>query len=129
MSIRRLLCLPALVLVLAGCGGDDEESAAPEATAEATVSAADAAQVRSELREAVSYMEVYYVDTMTYTADEKKYGPDFPQSVEVEQADESSFTASASVGDQKFTITKQGGGAIERTCEPADGTGCSGGSW
>ena len=131
MPSRNLAALAAALLVavpIAGCGDDksnrDAAYTAPETTS-SDEARADAAQTKSDVRNAQSRLEVCFVDNQDYS---QCKGPDVTNGkVQVTEASASTYTLEGrSKSGGVFRVEKSASGASKRTCS---GPGCEGGSW
>jgi type IV pilus assembly protein PilA len=130
--VGMLLCCVAL----AGCGGDDEKSAdatTPDAAQDAASHDADA---KADARELVTHLEACFANEGTYEPcalkeDGTVAGEPTPFAEQAASgdlvtevsADGYTVTATSESGTE-FSIAKEGGGALERSCTPEGEGGC-----
>ena len=134
---RRTLAAGIAALIsavaLTACGGDDSSDKAAGGPA-TTVSASDAAQAKSDARNAATVMESCFVDSNDYS----KCGDDAltengltagtePGQVHVAQADAQTYRVEAyAAGDATFAVVKDASGKFTRECA---GDGCVSDTW
>jgi hypothetical protein len=119
---------------LMGCGGSDSKDKAASGPATTTVSAADAAQAKSDARTAATVMESCFVDSQDYSVcgDDALANSDLepgtePGQVHVAQADAQSYRVEAyAAGDATFAVVKSASGELTRECT---GDGCAADTW
>jgi hypothetical protein len=135
---RRTLAVGIAALIssvaLTACGGGDSNDKAAAKPATTTVSASDAAQAKSDARNAATVMESCYVDSNDYT----QCGDDAltengltagtePGQVHVAQADAQTYRVEAyAAGDATFAVVKAASGKFTRECT---GDGCTADTW
>ena len=136
--MRRLTILLAVAVsaaLLGACGGDDEDAASGLSGSSQEAEFQDA-EAKAAARTAVTAMETYYVDNLTYagaTTDVlAQIEPALPvDRLTTEPSKDSYAITAASESGNSFTITKEAGGAgLVSTCETAGEGGCpESGNW
>ena len=132
----------AFVLLLGGCGSDDDKAETPAETQAQTETDTGAvaqqdAEAKKNARSLATEVEACFVDQQDYTACQEPEGSTLPLGsepgqVEVTEADAAEYTIVAhSESGNEFTITKGAEGELERTCQAggSEEGGCSGGTW
>jgi type IV pilus assembly protein PilA len=128
MSRRITAVFFSSLVLIAGCGGDDEPDSQTVKT--------DDNQAKSNARNLVSEVEVCYVENQDYSACEKPAGTQLPigskeGEVEVTKAATDGYTVVAhSKSGNTFTLAKSGSGT-KRTCDAggSEEGGCKDGRW
>ncbi len=124
-SWRRSSAL--IVVALAGCGGGAKQASAPAASASPTPP--PSAQLKYDLLTAAIQLDAYRLSEKTFTADETKLGPAFPDTVTVKTADANSFYMAARDNKGIRYVLRRTGNVTERTCDPPDEDVCPDGRW
>ena len=143
---RRVAVPLALVVLVAGCGGDDDKSnressykppapAQQEAPAAGNAAEQDA-RAKSQARELVTAVEACFVDQQMYTACKKPEGASVPMGSEPGQAEVADATTAGytvvahSESGTSFQVEKGESGELTRSCDKPGKGGCaSGGEW
>jgi hypothetical protein len=121
-------------VALTACGGSDSKDKAAAKPAPTTVAADDAAQAKSDARNAATAMEACYADNQDYS----QCGDDAlteigltagtePGQVHVASADAQTYRVEAyAAGDATFAVVKSESGEFTRECS---GEGCTADTW
>jgi hypothetical protein len=144
-QLQALAVATALGVVIAGCGGDDEEKSnrdraytPPTSGQKAPAGAATEqdATAKTQARELVTGVEACFVDQQTYEACTEPEGVDVPLGskpgqAEVADAGVATYTVVArSESGTSFEATKDEGGELKRSCDKPGTGGCpAGGRW
>jgi hypothetical protein len=123
--MRSWLRCSAVVLVLAGCGGDDKPVPAPAASP--TPPPSD--ELKADLLTAAIQLDAYKLDAGTFTDDETQLGAAFPPTVTIKEADADSFYLAAYDNRRIRYALRREGETTERTCAPEDDEFCPDGEW
>jgi type IV pilus assembly protein PilA len=120
-------------LVLAGCGGGDDDGDLADLTktlAEQTAVSQDA-QAKSDARNLVTYVEVCFTEQMDYSGCRDAAGGEDVGDATVASAGAATYTiVSPSESGNEFRIGKSRAGAITRACETRGEGGCpANGAW
>jgi hypothetical protein len=120
-------CSALLVaVVLAGCGGDDGADAP---AVKPSPTPPDSEQLKYDLLTAEIQLDAYKLAEGTFTEDETKLGPAFPDTVTVKEGDGTGFDMAAYDNRHIRYELRRTGDVTERTCKPADARACPDGEW
>jgi hypothetical protein len=142
--LARLITGLTVAAFVVGCGGSSKTTATPPATQPVGAASGGGAAARqdadakAEARTTVTALESCHTDAQTYTSCDlaKTLGNSAPPvgsgpgQVEVKPADQTYTIAAHSQSGDTFTISKNSGGSIQRTCTVSNPAGaCRAGTW